>query len=108
MAKQASKTSKMRLVELLFHESLERLLMSWDAEDLDVGAIQERLAARGVEVSTVSIRNWIKALGGRYILIFPGNDPQKERAGLDSDPLCDSGPSGAGDYHITQEPLPVK
>lgn len=54
-------------------------------------------------------RDWEIAILERFVArLAVRPDPQKEPVGLDSDRLCDSGPSGAGDYHITQEPLAVK
>jgi hypothetical protein len=55
--------------------------------------------------------DWEIAILERFVARLaapPDTDPQKDEAGLDSDLVSDSGPSGAGDYHIPQEPLPVK
>jgi hypothetical protein len=86
----AAKTGTMRRVERCFNEPLETLLAAWTDEGLSSEGIASRLNADGIAVTGMTIRNWIRALGGTRPLIFPTPETQNGEDGLDSVLAADS------------------
>lgn len=78
MANDANKTTAMLLVEQLFDKRMEDLLGEWSAEEVTFREMTRRIAERGLDVTEMTLYNWIDRLHGKRVgkrvLVFPDHE----------------------------------